>query len=243
MLAMLVAFAAGFIDSIAGGGGLITLPYLTLVLETPVLAVGTNKILGTVGALTAFIVYQQKHKADLKTGALFCSTISLGSIIGSKITMFLPAVFFNWILLILSPIILFIVLNKEIMMKERFHHKTSAWYIFASAILCGVYDGAFGPGGGTFMLLALLLIAKLPLFLALTLSKLANTVSAGTALASFAYQGAIDYKLGLTMALTMTAGAFLGSKLASTHAMKIVRPALVIVVSILLFTIIKRTIS
>ncbi len=106
--------------------------------------------------------------------------------------------------------------------------------------MCGIYDGAFGPGGGTFMLLALLLIAKLPLFLALTLSKLANTVSAGTALFSFSMQGAVDYRLGGMMALTMTLGAFLGSRLASNHAMKIVRPALVVVVSILLVTIVKR---
>lgn len=237
--ALIIGLLAGFIDSIAGGGGLITLPFLTLELIDPAHAVGTNKIVGTLGALTAFFVYQRKHKAKLKDGLFFCLVIALGSWTGSKITPLIPSHYFTWGLLIISPFILWVVLKKDLLIKERTHApKTLGWAAFLSAYTVGIYDGGFGPGGGTFMLLALLLAAKLPLLQALTLSKLANTFSAGTALVSFGLGGFVHWRLGLTIGAAMVVGAFIGSKTATKHTLKIVRPTLVFVVSLLIATLI-----
>lgn len=239
--ALLVGLVAGFIDAIAGGGGLITLPFLTLMLVDPAHAVGTNKIVGTLGALTAFLIYQKQNKINIKEGMAFCVTIAAGSWTGSKITPHIPPEYFAWGLLLFSPIILWVIFKKDLLIKERIREKKNLHFAaFASAFLVGIYDGGFGPGGGTFMLLALLLVAKLPLLHALTLSKLANTFSAGTALVSFGLAGYVHWELGFTTATGMVFGAFVGSKAASKHLMKIVRPVLVVVVLLLMITLVKK---
>lgn len=239
--ALLVGLIAGLIDSIAGGGGLITLPYLTLELIDPAHAVGTNKIIGGLGALTAFLIYQRAHKTNLKEGLSFCLTIAAGSWTGSKITPYIPIAYFTWALLVMSPLILWVILQKDLLIKERIRsHKNLSLAAFASAFFVGVYDGGFGPGGGTFMLLALLLVAKLPLLHALTLSKLANTFSAGTSLVSFAIGGYVHWGLGLTTGAAMIVGAFIGSRAASKHTLKLVRPTLVVVVIILMISLIRK---
>lgn len=241
LLPLLVGLVAGFIDSIAGGGGLITLPFLTLKLIDPAHAVGTNKIVGALGAFTAFLIYQKNNKINLKDGMVFCLTIAAGSWSGSKLTPFIPPTYFAWGLLIMSPVILWVIFQKDLLIKERVRStKNLSFAAFSSAFLVGMYDGSFGPGGGTFMLLALLLVAKLPLLHALTLSKLANTFSAGTALISFSMGGYVHWKLGLTTGAAMIVGAFFGSRAASKHTLKIVRPILVVVVVLLIVSLIHK---
>jgi uncharacterized membrane protein YfcA len=240
VLSIIVGFVAGFIDSIAGGGGLITLPYLTLLLVEPAHAVGTNKIVGTLGALTAYVIYQRKNKIDWREGLAFCLTVGAGSWVGSKITPHIPAQYFVIGLLLVSPLILWIVLSKDLFIKERVRGKKMQWPAFVAAFLVGIYDGGFGPGGGTFMLLALLLVAKLPLLHALTLSKLSNTLSAGTALVSFASGGYVHWQLGLSVGASMIAGAFVGSHTTTKHTTKIVRPIMIVVVLLLIATLVKK---
>jgi uncharacterized membrane protein YfcA len=227
-------------DAIAGGGGLITLPYLTLILVEPAHAVGTNKIVGLLGALTAFIIYQSKNKVNWREGLTFCFIIAAGSWTGSLITPHIPPKFFVWGLLYVSPLILWIVFSKDLFIKQRVRGVKWPWTAYLAAYLCGIYDGGFGPGGGTFMLIILLLVAKLPLLYALTLSKLANTFSAGTALISFAWNGYIHWKVGLTVGVAMTAGAFVGSHATTKHTTKIVRPMMVVVVILLIATLIRK---
>ncbi len=243
MLSVIVGLIAGFIDSIAGGGGLITLPFLTLELIDPAHAVGTNKIVGTIGALTAFLIYQRKNKVNIREGFLFCVTVGAGSWVGSKITPHIPAEYFTWTLLLLSPFILWVIFSKDLFIKQRTKGVRLSTLAYVAALACGIYDGAFGPGGGTFMLLALLLVAKLPLLQSLTLSKLANTFSAGTSLLSFGLGGYVHWKLGLLMGTGMMFGAFVGSRAATRHSTQIVRPILVVVVFILITSLIFKTIN
>ena len=103
-----------------------------------------------------------------------------------------------------------------------------------AGIAVGFYDGFFGPGGGTFMLLGLLWGVRLPLLEALLLSKLANTVSAGVSLVSYGIQGYVHPRYGIVMAIGMTVGGFMGAQLASKRAEKVVRPVLALVVVLLL---------
>ncbi len=241
LLLVLTGLIAGFIDSIAGGGGLITLPAMALFVGPGAEAIGTNKIVGVTAALVALLVYARNGHLDFRKSILFAGTISLGSFTGSQVSPLLPLIAFKWLLIISSPLILFLVCKKEWWLKE-IHPPLSdtqgvssrSGAIIISGLLCGFYDGVWGPGGGTFMFLSLILVAKLPLLTALAASKLANTVSAGTALVGYSLGGHVHFREGLIMALGISVGAFFGARAASKSASRIVRPALGIVALLLL---------
>lgn len=233
-----LAFAglvAGAIDSIAGGGGLITLPALSAALEPGPHAIGSNKIVGTLGALVAFVVYLRHHPLHLKRGFNFVASVGFGSLLGSGLSPLVPQIAFRYFLIFACPLVLWVVWNKQMFIQEVSNHAVRPWIqITAVGIAVGFYDGFFGPGGGTFMLIGLLWGAKLPLFEALLLSKLANTVSAGVSLASYAAQGYVHVREGSVTAIGMMLGAYLGSTFATRRAESVVRPVLVGVVALLL---------
>ncbi len=238
---------AGSIDSIAGGGGLITLPVLSSVLEPGAHAIGTNKIVGTSGALIAFLVYLKKHPLSLKKGILFLAAIGMGSLMGSLCSPLVPKIYFRYLLIAICPVVLWFLMNKNIFIQEAKEHGTrmgtkAMLTLLITGTVVGFYDGFFGPGGGTFMLLGLLWAAKLSLFEALLLSKLANTVSAGISLVSYSYQGFVHPKEGIWMAMGMVLGGFMGARFASKQAEKVVRPVLAGVVILLLFIQLKEII-
>ncbi len=228
-------FVAGTIDSIAGGGGLITLPSLSTVLEPGPHAIGTNKIVGTAGALMAFLVYLRKHPLHLKKGLSFIVAIGIGSVLGSLCSPLVPRLYFRYFLIAACPLILLVLWNKQGLMKEVREQAKASWgALVSTGVAVGFYDGFFGPGGGTFMLIGLLAGARMSLFEALLLSKLANTLSAAVSLASYGIQGFVHTRYGLIMAIGMTAGSFLGARLASRKAEQVVRPVLVFVVLLLM---------
>lgn len=240
VVSVIVGLLAGFLDSIAGGGGLITLPFLTLLLGDPVEAIGTNKIVGTMGALTAFLIYR-KHshqKLEYKEGLLFSLVVALGSFIGSLLTPYFPKSFFVYLIVISAPVILYVIFKKDFFVTQLSHAKPKKRFFFLAALACGIYDGSFGPGGGTFMLLALIAVVRMPVFKALALSKLANTFSAGTALVSFYYRGHVHIKEGLMLGSAMLVGATLGANSARKWDLHIIRPMLAIAVTLLLLTLI-----
>ena len=239
LLLSITGFVAGCIDSIAGGGGLITLPVLSSVLEPGAHAIGTNKIVGTSGALIAFLVYLRKHPLHLKKSFAFLVAIGLGAIMGSLCSPLIPKIYFRYILIGACPFVLWFLMNKKAFLHEAQDHGKALTgkalgILFGTGLAVGFYDGFFGPGGGTFMLLGLLWAAKLPLFEALLLSKLANTVSAGVSLISYGIQGYVHPRQGIVMALGMVAGGFLGAHFASNRAERVVRPVLAGVVILLL---------
>lgn len=231
---------AGFIDSIAGGGGLITLPLLSIVLGPGAAAIGSNKIVGVTGALTALIIYARHSRLDWRKGLIFVVGISVGSFLGSLFLPHLPIEVIRWFLIVACPVLLWVVWNKNLWVqaheKEKPKRGPRSQVLLALfvGLACGFYDGAFGPGGGTFMFLALLFYVDLPLFQALAISKLANTVSASTALVSYAEQGFVHWAPGFTVAAGMFIGATVGAKLNLKKADRILRPVLALAVFLLL---------
>ena len=237
-------FVAGVIDSIAGGGGLITLPSLSTLLEPGPHAIGTNKIVGTAGALMAFLVYLRKHPLHLKKGLSFIVAVGVGSVLGSLCSPLVPRLYFRYFLIAACPLILFVLWNKQGLMKEvRDQARVSFGALVSTGVAVGFYDGFFGPGGGTFMLIGLLAGARMSLFEALLLSKLANTLSAAVSLTSYGIQGFVHTRFGLIMAIGMTAGSFMGARLASKKAEQVVRPVLVFVVLLLMAVQIREVFS
>ncbi|MFP5458539.1 MAG: sulfite exporter TauE/SafE family protein [Bacteriovoracia bacterium] len=230
----LLSVLAGFIDSIAGGGGLITIPMWTLVMGPGASVVATNKVGAFASSAMALWVYQRRHKLEWRRGLWFLVSISLGSLCGAQLTGLVPAQLFAWLLLALCPFILWIVWSRERLFAERPAQPISRRKLVCAGVLVGAYDGFFGPGGGTFMLLSLLVLTQMPLMAALALSKLANALSAGVSLASFSAQGLVDWRWGVLGGASIVLGSFLGARLASKRAVTVVRPALTVVVLLLM---------
>jgi uncharacterized membrane protein YfcA len=226
---------AGAIDSIAGGGGLITLPVLSSILEPGANAIGTNKIVGATGAMIAFLVYLRRQPLNVKKSLWFLVAIGLGSILGSLGNPLVPKMYFRYFLIGACPLVLWMIWNKQFFIQAAEDHQPrSVSALVAAGVVAGFYDGFFGPGGGTVMLLGLLWAVRLPLFEALLLSKLANTISASVALVSYGVRGYVHVRLGVVMAIGMVTGGFFGAHFASKRAEKIVRPVLALVVFLLL---------
>jgi hypothetical protein len=198
-------------------------------------AIGTNKIVGTSGALIAYLVYRKREKVSIKLGGLFLLGIALGALLGSLATPHLPKEIFRWLLIAICPVVLWVLYQKNVFIQAAAEHvRRPEWVLFATGAGVGFYDGFFGPGGGTFMLLGLLWAARLSLFEALLLSKLANTLSAGTSLISYGVQGFVHPMVGAWVAVGMVTGGYFGALFATKRAEKIVRPVLIFVVALLL---------
>jgi uncharacterized membrane protein YfcA len=250
LLLIITGLLAGFIDSIAGGGGLITLPVLTLILGAGPDAIGTNKIAGAMAAFVAMIVYTRSGHMELKKGMTFTAFVGLGALGGSLVSPLLPKEFFKWILFVTCPLILWVVWRKDLWVQQEVQENQSKkkrkWTprlnlkVVIAGMICGFYDGVWGPGGGTFMFLSLLFFAKLPLFSALAASKLANTFSASVALTSYSISGHVFWAQGLLLALGISCGAFIGAKFATRNAALLVRPVLVVVVVLLIFRLLQQ---
>jgi uncharacterized membrane protein YfcA len=244
----------GFVDSIAGGGGLVSLPSLSLVLGPGVDAIGTNKIAGFGAALIALVVYAWHGHVDWRRSITFTVATGLGAFLGSRLAPLMPVWLFPWLLAATCPVILYIVWNKDLWSAREVAHESaqkvthasistsdrnssfamsSLAAVVAAGFICGLYDGMWGPGSGTFMFLALLFIVRLPLLASLAAAKLANTASAVTSLVSYAAQGHVHVIPGLIVAAGTLVGGYVGAHQANRQASRIVRPVLAVVVTLL----------
>jgi uncharacterized protein len=230
---------AGFIDSIAGGGGLVTLPLLGLLLSNGADAIGTNKIVGTSGALVALIVYARAGHLRLRSGLPYVGAVGFGSILGSCLTPRLAPELLRSIIFIACSGILVLVVTKPWWWPteaRRIHRaQRPPLVLLIVGFFVGIYDGAIGPGGGTFMLLALLLFANGTVLQSLALSKLANTASAGFSLISYSLQGHVYLSYGLLVATGVGLGALVGARVALKQAENLLRPLLFVVSALLLW--------
>ena len=257
-LLFLAALIAGFVDSIAGGGGLILLPAISLIVGAGPTAIGTNKLAALAMSLAALAVFTARGHTPWRKSAVFALAAAGGSLAGSRAALLIPQAVFPWLLAVTCPLLLYVVWQKDLWTPRDLQVQTDAERdgdpdgafvrlkrnlgADAAAILgglaCGVYDGIWGPGAGTFMFLALLFFVRLPLLAALAASKVANALSAAVALGSYAASGHVRWSLAAIAAAAALAGGFLGARQATTRAARIVRPALVIVVLLLVVRVI-----
>lgn len=231
-----LSFLAGVIDSIAGGGGLITIPTISMIKGLGVETIATNKVAGTVAAAVALAVYARGGHFRISQGLIFSVVVGLSSFLGSFLSPWIPTWIFPLLLFGSAPVILFLVWRKEVWRKVAVEGSglPSQGGLLAAAFLTGLYDGVWGPGGGTFMLLGLLFIGRLPLMSSIAISKFANMLSAGGSLVGYSTQGLVDWRVGIGMAIPIGVGALLGASFASRKAEVLVRPVLTIVVVLLL---------
>ena len=187
---------AGFIDSIAGGGGLVSLTSYYAIGLPPVYALGNNKFSSTFGTFFATINYARKKDVIWSIG-LFASLFAIsGSLLGAQLALHFAGKVFRYVMLIVLPVLtIFTLRNPKLRKRETISSK--AYLLVAIlAILVGVYDGFFGPGTGMFYTLGLSFIGY-PMIKSCGTTKLINLSSNIAALTTFIINGNIIYKLGL----------------------------------------------
>jgi uncharacterized protein len=230
-------FLAGFIDSIAGGGGLISLPaYLSAGLP-PHLALGTNKFSSTFGTFVSFIRFMKNGQINFKPALASVAGALPGSYLGARLTLLVNEAYLKYILIILLPVIVVLVISKKDFGEKDTSAKLSLPGIIALSVLTGLvigaYDGFFGPGTGTFLILIYTGIMGFNLTTASGNTKVVNLASNISALATFIIMGKVVYAIGIPAALAGILGNWLGSGLAIKNGSKVIRPFFLIAVTLL----------
>lgn len=229
LLLALAAFVAGMVDAIAGGGGLITVPALLLAGADPVTALATNKLQGTFGAATAAVAYGRAGHVRLGEQAGMAAIAALGGAAGALVAHLVPADILRLIMpVVLIGIALFFALKPGLTDADRTQRMTPAVFAFTAVPLIAAYDGFFGPGTGSFYMLAFVMLAGFGVLKATAHTKLLNFASNLGSLVVFVVAGAVWWKVGLVMAVAQIAGAALGARLAMRVGARLIRPLLVI---------------
>lgn len=235
-------FLAGFVDSIAGGGGLISLPAYLLAGLPIHSAIATNKFSSTFGTLIAVARFIKSGMVSLKLAApgVICGII--GSTAGAKLSMVIPEKVHLTMLLIVLPLAAFCVLNKKLFKDYGNDNKAIAAHSIVIAAICafliGLYDGMYGPGTGTFLIIAFTVGARLSIAQANANAKVINLSTNVAALTVFLLNGQVLITVGIAAALSNMLGNYLGAGLVLTRGVKVVRPIIIAVLALLLAKII-----
>lgn len=223
------AFIAGFIDSIAGGGGLITVPALLLAGFSPVDSLGTNKAQSLFGSGSATIAYASKGHVDLKRQLPSAALAFAGSVIGAGLATILPGAILAAILPpLLVAIALYFAFKPNMDDVDRAERITPFLFGLVVVPLIGFYDGIFGPGTGSFFMLAFVTLAGYGVLKATAHTKLLNFASNMGGFLTFAIAGAVWWKIGLMMGVCQFFGARLGAALAMRNGARLIKPLLVV---------------
>lgn len=236
-LALLV-FLAGFVDSIAGGGGLITLPAYLAHGLSPALLLGTNKLSSAMGTTVAAAKFIREARFGGDFLFILVVLAAGGSFLGAKAVSLVPPEALRYLLIILLPLVaIFLAAKKSFGLADTSKAHTEESLLRRSgsmSFLISFYDGLLGPGTGTFLAVAFAKYCGFDLLRSTALAKLLNLVSNLAALAAFLHLGRVDVKLGLAMGLAGMAGNYLGSHLALKRGTWVIRPMLFTVSTALL---------
>lgn len=231
-------FLAGLVDAIGGGGGLISLPAY-LIAGVPVhQAIATNKLSSTCGTTLATLRFIKNKLVNFKLAIPSVISAIIGSSIGARFSLMMEERLMEYILFAVLPIAAFIVLNKK-MFKDnpdaelKLDKKTYITAIVA-ALIIGMYDGFYGPGTGTFLIIAFTVFARMSVGCANAQAKVINLTTNITSLIIFIINGQVIFTLGIAAALSNMLGGYLGAGLVMKKGSAIVKPTIIFVL-ILLF--------
>lgn len=229
LLLVAAAFLAGYIDAVAGGGGLVTIPALLLSGMDPLTALGTNKVQGMFGSGSATIAYAAKGHVDLKTQWPAALASAAGSIGGALAAFVVPTdVLEIGLPFLLIAVALFFAFRPGLDDLDRERRLSPALFIGFVVPLIGAYDGLFGPGTGSFFMIAFVTLAGYGVLKATAHTKLLNFSSNIGSLAIFVAGGAVIWSVGLAMGVAQFLGARLGAATAMRFGSKLIRPLLVV---------------
>lgn len=233
-----LVFLGGIIDAVAGGGGLVTLPaYLVAGLPAH-LASGTNKCgnaFGTFLSTGRFLKRGDVHYPSAVAGAIGAL---IGAWIGARLNLIMPEQMLYYIMLAVVPVMAVFLLLKRDFGTENRSGELGRLQLMVMALgiglVIGGYDGFFGPGAGTFLMLAFTGLCQFDLLTASGNTKVANSASNLASLVTFALAGKVLWSVGIPAALCGIAGNYVGSSLALKGGAKIIRPMFFVVLALLL---------
>ncbi len=229
-LLWVVALVAGFVDSIAGGGGLLCLPALLLAGFDPVAALATNKVQGSFGTASATLAFTRKGHLDLLANWQSVATTFAGACLGVLAVQVAPVRLLSGLLpVLLIAMALYFALSPRLSNADAHPRLPFAFFIAGFAPVIGFYDGIFGPGTGSFFMLALVTLFGFGIVRATATTKLLNLTSNLAAVIMFTFTGKIVWSVGLMMGVGQFIGAQAGSHLAMARGVAVIRPLLVVV--------------
>lgn len=232
-----MVFLAGFVDAIAGGGGLISLPAYLLAGIPMHQAIATNKLSSATGTTISTIRYCRNTKVDWSIAGPAIVLSLIGSSIGAKLTMMMPESVLKIVLLVVLPVTAVFVFRKNALVEKQsgsVSHRRMLLITWIAALAIGCYDGFYGPGTGTFLILVMVGLAKMDMMQAAANTKLINLASNISALVAFLIGGKVVLTLGLAASVFSIAGHYTGSSMVMKNGTKIVKP-IILVVLVLLF--------
>jgi len=238
ILIVVAGFAAGWVDAVVGGGGLIQLPALLLVPGiTPVQALATNKMGSIFGTTTSAVTYYRRVRPDLKTAVPMAVIALAGSFGGAILAASLPASVFKPIIVAaLIAVAIFTALRPTAGELTALRHDGRKHYVVACLIgaVIGFYDGLIGPGTGSFLIIALVSAMGYAFLEASAKAKIVNMATNAGALIFFLPHGSLLWGVGLVLGLANMAGGYLGARTAVAKGSSFVRVVFLIVVAALI---------
>lgn len=229
-----LVFLGGFVDAIAGGGGLISLPAYLLSGLPVHMSIGTNKLSSAMGTSLATWRFGRSGYIDIKI-AIPCAAFALvGSTVGARLALLVPEHVFRIVMLVILPLTaLYVLKNKRFGEAKPPYAMTKTILLCASiALVIGVYDGFYGPGTGTFLLLLLTGLAHLTLQSAAGTTKVINLSTNIAALAVYLTSGNVLIPLGLVAGCFGILGNYLGTRMFTKKGAGFVRVLIILVLCI-----------
>ncbi len=231
LILIVFGFLSGFIDSVAGGGGLITLPVLLSTGMNPSAAVATNKLVGTMGSFTSAFVFLKSGKLDLSSVYKLFPLVFIGAMIGAwTVHLIDPEVLKPLMLIMLGVVAFYTVIKKDwgsIYAEKKLTNRNFIIFVITIFVI-GFYDGFLGPGTGSFLIFAFLIIGA-DFIKAAGNAKFLNFGSNIAALIMFIFLGEVNYAYGFPMAVACIAGSVFGARFAISRGSGYVRAIFIIV--------------
>ncbi|MEO4052419.1 TSUP family transporter [Solibacillus sp. CAU 1738] len=236
ILLFVFGFLGAFINAIVGGGGLITLPALMFVGLPPATAIATNKLAASMGNLTSMLTFLRAGKIDFKLLGPILPLVFLGSMLGAWTVHYLSAELLKpLVLVMLIVVLIYTVFKKDFggVAAPKVMTAKRKLLFFATLIFIAFYDGFLGPGTGSFIIFAFLLMG-FDFLQASGNAKLLNFMSNIAALLMFLLLGAVNFTYGLIMGFAMIVGAFFGTHFALKRGTTYVRILFIVMTSVLI---------
>jgi uncharacterized membrane protein YfcA len=235
-LLVLAAVAAGFVDAVVGGGGLVQLPALLLGLPnaSPVQVLATNKLSSICGTTVSSVTFFRRVRPDPRTFVPLMLLAFAGAVLGALVASQIPRDAFEPIVLVvLVGVGGYVLLKPDLGSETDLRHAPGRHLATAMLVGFGIgfYDGAMGPGTGSFLVLSLVALLGYSFLDASAKARLANWATNLGALVVFVPQGAVLWKVGLLMGLGNLVGGYAGARVAVSRGARFVRVFFVVVVS------------
>ncbi|CCG87876.1 sulfite exporter TauE/SafE family protein [Erwinia piriflorinigrans] len=230
----LVALLAGFIDSIAGGGGLLTVPALLAAGLSPAQALATNKLQSVGGSFSASLYFIRRKAVNLREQWLNIALTFMGSLVGALLVQHVQGDVLRQLLpLLVIAIGLYFLLMPRIGEEDRQRRLHGLPFALVAGGCVGFYDGFFGPGAGSFYALAFVTLCGYNLAKSTAHAKVLNFTSNLGGLLLFMLGGKVVWLVGLVMLAGQVCGARLGARMVLSKGQKLIRPMIVIVSAVM----------